>query len=642
MKIKKVLSFFVCALLVIIPSVFLSGCDAVQEVDKTYQIKNYETVINVSEKNILNITETIEIRYPDLGQEKHGIYRYLPLYNNVYIDGERKQLKTAITDISVRDLSGRNYQYDVWTENGNKVIQIGSEYVDVSGTTEIYVLRYRYDLGEDAFEDKDLFYFNVIAANWSSSIEYAEWTINFPKAIDREKVLGYYGAAGSDEVFDNLTFSNGDKTIRGQTTEPLPAFSGITIKADLPEGYFVGATVFKDWSFLMFLIPLVLLGAIFALWFAFGRDKKPTEVVEFYAPENLNPIELAFAYYGKITNTQIMSLLIYLANKGYIKVEAVGETYKIVKVKPYDGGNKNEEIFFKGLFKGKRTEVMFDELAENNFFESVQKILLDVNNPLNKTKVYTKQSIAATGGAYFLAVLAFLAILFVPMAIFEGVYLFPLVLIPYIIISAVARAIFKVVGDGKGVVIKVLCAVILGAFIVFAAAFVMPTIAISFTQTMMVYFVLGFLASVCAMVLASFVLKRTDKNTQLYGKIKGFRHFLQNVEVKKLEALVESDPQYFYNILPYTYVLGLSRKWIKRFESVAIVPPDWYYDGRGISLFDLIIFNSFFNSFSGLSTRVSVAGIANITSSGIGKAVSSGFRGGFSGGGFGGGGGGSW
>lgn len=35
------------------------------------------------------------------------------------------------------------------------------------------------------------------------------------------------------------------------------------------------------------------------------------------------------------------------------------------------------------------------------------------------------------------------------------------------------------------------------------------------------------------------------------------------------------DPTYFYDILPYTYVLGVSDKWIKQFETIGLQSPDW-------------------------------------------------------------------
>ena len=58
-------------------------------------------------------------------------------------------------------------------------------------------------------------------------------------------------------------------------------------------------------------------------------------------------------------------------------------------------------------------------------------------------------------------------------------------------------------------------------------------------------------------------------------------------------AVVMKDPSYFYNILPYTYVLDVSDKWIKKFESITLQAPSWY---DSPTTFDIVSFNSFMNN----------------------------------------------
>ncbi len=79
----------------------------------------------------------------------------------------------------------------------------------------------------------------------------------------------------------------------------------------------------------------------------------------------------------------------------------------------------------------------------------------------------------------------------------------------------------------------------------------------------------------------------------MLGKIKGFKRFLETAEKEQLESLVSQNPTYFYKILPYTYALGVSSKWIKQFEGIALEAPDWY---SGTSDFDLHSFSSFLTS----------------------------------------------
>ena len=62
--------------------------------------------------------------------------------------------------------------------------------------------------------------------------------------------------------------------------------------------------------------------------------------------------------------------------------------------------------------------------------------------------------------------------------------------------------------------------------------------------------------------------RKTSYGEEIIAKVLGFRDFLLKAEKENLENLVEKDPKYFYNILPYTYVLGISKKWIKKFEDI--------------------------------------------------------------------------
>ena len=64
--------------------------------------------------------------------------------------------------------------------------------------------------------------------------------------------------------------------------------------------------------------------------------------------------------------------------------------------------------------------------------------------------------------------------------------------------------------------------------------------------------------------------RKTEYGEKITAQVLGFRHFLITVEKPKLEALVEENPNYFYNILPYTYVLNISKKWIKKFEDIPV------------------------------------------------------------------------
>ena len=125
------------------------------------------------------------------------------------------------------------------------------------------------------------------------------------------------------------------------------------------------------------------------------------------------------------------------------------------------------------------------------------------------------------------------------------------------------------------------------------------------------------------------MLKPNWYGRQILGHLLGLKRFIEVAEKKRLEKMVEENPEYFYQILPYAYVLGVSDKWIKQFENIAVPQPEWC-DGT---------FR--FNNFNHLMRNFNAATKPSVANGGIQRSSSSG-GGGFSGGGFGGGGGRSW
>ena len=133
--------------------------------------------------------------------------------------------------------------------------------------------------------------------------------------------------------------------------------------------------------------------------------------------------------------------------------------------------------------------------------------------------------------------------------------------------------------------------------------------------------------------------RRTKQSVRLLGRILGLKTFIQAAEMDRINQLAEDDPSYFYHVLPYAYVMGLSDTWMKHFETIPIAYPDWYDNGSGEVLFHGWIFSNMMRNCSH-----AVTSHIHIDTEGgdIGGGSFHGGGGGFSGGGFGGGGGGAW
>lgn len=589
-----------------------------------YTIKTYDVKMVVNEDNTFDITETITT---DFTQSKHGIYRKIPTKNTVNrVDGTSSKNRAKITNIKV------NEKFSTTTENGYKVIKIGDANKTLTGE-HTYVISYTYDIGKDKLKDADELYYNLIGTEWDTTINYLTFTIQMPKKFDKEKLgfsAGTYGSTNSSSV----EYIVDDNRIEGFYTGFLRQGEGLTVRLTLPEGYFVRGSGNADGYVIGVIIVSIIFVVISAiLWKIYGRDNKVVETVEFYPPEGMNSAELSFLYNGNVDDKGIISLLIYLANKGYLKIEdlgtksfSYGNNFRITKLKEYAGNNENERIFFNGLFKRKNS--VTNEDLYDRFYTTIDKIKRRINSKENKKKIFEPSSTKNIVWLVLMCIVIFILITVKPVIEYGD----PESMIFALLFPAIGFGFALGMILGKTKVFEKIFGLFWGIFFggVPWALMVLP-ILIDEPK----YFALYAIGLICVAIIIFFIKimpKRTPYGNEVLGKIKGFKGFLEVAEKEQLEELVSQNPQYFYYILPYTYALGVSDKWVKQFETIAIQEPNWYYSQTGFSV-------SSFGTFMS-STMKSAQNTMTSSPSSSGGGGSSG--GGFSGGGSGGGGGGSW
>ena len=618
-----------------------------------YVIDKYDINIIVNENNTLDITEKITAYF---NVPKHGIFRIIPLKNTITrLDGSASTNRAQITNLSV------DSEYSTSRENGNYKIQIGSASHTITGE-QTYVIKYTYNLGKDPIKDYDELYYNIIGNEWDTVIGNVTFSITMPKEFDSSKLgfsSGLIGSTNNENVKYNV---NGNK-ITGSYNGILGVGEALTVRCELEEGYFVGAGLkINTMQYIIFLTPIVFLGIAALLWCIYGRDEQVVETVEFYPPEGFNSLEVGFLYKGKADNQDVTSLLIYLANKGYIKITETEEKslfskskgFKITKLKEYDGNNINERIFLNGLFSKKPLFAQENSLVENsinevtsldlydNFYITMNKILRNINNKENKNKIFEKAASSKSIFIVLMIIATYCLITIPPVCTYgEPLTLFFALIFPGIGFSLMFAMLFgkeqtiyvNGIATHSSIATKIFGFFWGGMFGGIPWAFmVLPTLVQD--PIYLVEYLVGLLCVLGMIIFLKYLPKRTQYGNEILGKLQGFKNFLETAEKDRLEAMVMQDPTYFYDILPYTYVLGVSDTWIEKFETISLQAPSWY---DSPDAFDMITFEAFVNT-----TMVSAQSVmsSSPSSSSSGGGGSSG--GGSSGGGSGGGGGGSW
>ena len=589
-----------------------------------YVIDEYHVEIDVNEDNSYDITEEITAYF---NVQKHGIIRSIPLKNTIKrLDGTENTNRARVKNLKVSETFTKSLS------NGDLKVKIGNENYTITGKKE-YTINYTYNIGKDRAKDYDEFYFNLIGTEWDTAIGNVTFTINMPKEFDEEKLGFSVGSLGST-YSDDIEYEVDGNTITGSYNGILDEYQGVTIRLELDDEYFVyerGIDIY-----LMYIIPVVLLIISVLLWNKYGKDTITVDTVEFYPPEGFNSLEVGYIYNGKAKNEDVVSLMVYLANKGYIKIKETAEkslfstvaSFKITKLKEYDGDNINERLFLEGLFK--KGDTVTSSQLTNSFYTTLNKILKNINGKENKYKIFEKTASSKRGLVFIFIIVSLISIIALPTLAYAG---FPEL---FVSIGIILFYIPFFVAVFKSHMQKV-ARIFVGIFVtlhsmIFFMSLPLRTILLM-DREYMFGFIFGIICIIGLFIVHNIMPKRTPYGNELYGKLKGFKNFLETAEKEKLESMVMQNPTYFFDILPYTYVLGVSDMWINKFETIALQSPEWYGGGTTFNTRD---FERFMNS---TMTTANAAMVSSPSSSG----GSGGFSGGgSSGGGSGGGGGSSW
>lgn len=361
----------------------------------------------------IDITETINYDFEDL--DRHGIYRFIPLYSKV---GDLYRI-IKIENVKVeKDNNPENF-----TKSQNKEqisIKIGNKNKTITGT-HIYKISYTVENGIGSnFSDHDEIYWNATGSSWEVPIETAKISVSTDFNAQQKDFICFTGITGSKDKDCELS-GNTVTTLKtlfpgeGLTAVavyPLSTFPKSTLLKSLPKTYAenIFDLILKNY-YLIFIFLNLLLAPYLLFWYQNHKNKKrfgkPT--VNFDFPQDDKGERLAPALSGtidtaKLERDDVVATIFDLAIRKYIKLEEVSKLSKVLgvidtshkeqvitKLKEADGKlNKYEKKLFDRLFEtGKSVEVStlksdfyktFDEMEKDVFKLLVEKRYY-LNNP---------------------------------------------------------------------------------------------------------------------------------------------------------------------------------------------------------------------------------------------------------------------
>ncbi|MDR0852567.1 MAG: DUF2207 domain-containing protein [Clostridiales Family XIII bacterium] len=639
----------------------------------------FDVTATVHKDKTIDIVEIINTNF---FEAKHGIYRNIPLMSVVSsnINGKRidETVSIRITNPDVGKVDPESgeiawgaYIYNKSMQYGDYIIQIGSSDYSVTGR-QIYAIRYTVSFFDDRISAYDSIYYNFLPHDWMTPIEKSTVKVTLPGAetdvSGAEFIAGAFGTVNMELFKKTAPVKDAQKdevTITATCTQRLAEREGMTFLLVLPDGFFEGEMANTGLYLLIWILiaaPLILL---FLTWFIFGRDVRLVDPVEFYPPDNLNPAAIGYLIDGKVDNKDLLAMILFWASKGYLTIEEK-EAGKFLLHRTQADISDIDLVtwrLFDALFRRRDTV----DISKPNIYlmQALRQARWELKEDYDKSTggLFSKLSRRLRVIGVFFAVIPLLGYLIWspllstalvgPSVVGRSIMIFFMTLLAGGIVNLIMK--FRIISKLKFRLLVVLIPFISS---ISSALYWFPR-RIASGELGPSDFLLpfaAFLSTALCLFLAYHLYKGTDYYTILLGRIKGFKNFLKTAEMDRLKVLFDDDPAYFYNILPYAWVFGLSDKWSEKFKSLAKDPPIWYLGYYGADVFSTDLFSHSLGRYSRKSTgkfsTVPTSAYVGYVFSGIVSSVSVGgggggggsfsSGGGFSGGGSGGGGGGSW
>lgn len=477
-------------------------------------IRTYNIVYEVREDASVGVTETIV--YDFLQQQRHGIFRTIPLRYTLETDQGEKTYEMGIQVESVTDEGGIPYIYSNSTSEGEYTIKIGDPNTTITGA-HTYVIKYSLAGSLRYFADHDEMYLNAIGPEWTIPILHAKARITVPLDSERQdeyKSTCYYGAYGA-----KLECAIGESELGTYefSAESLGNGKAMSVVVGMPKGV-VDVVSAKEVISFWDTTRGKILGAFFGLaalvwyvvlpfwtaisWYLYGRDPDvgyaPTS---YFDPplmpdgRELTPAETGVLIDEKVHPRDVLSVIVDLARRGHLKIV-----------------EKSKGDFY--LEKQTSRESIKD--LQN--FEV--KLLTDVFEDGNSLKMKNAEM--------------YKTVTKIEEMLYEGL--------------SSAGMFHK---NPKSVRNMYSALIVLGAF-----SFNLPLVLVS-------------------IIFGMNMPRKTRHGALEANKAKGMYSFLKSQE--RQINFKDADPQVmFERLLPYAVALGVEKQWAEKFKDVNLSQPDWY------------------------------------------------------------------
>ena len=527
-----------------------------------FEVTDYDMTAEVGKDHTYTVEEKISVNIPD----------------------QLQSVEFAIPSGNFRmsEVEVENAVYKAKTASEASTVVI-SDPEKLTKGTHVYTIKYKIREYRDHDSAKDMFYFDVLLPEWKQPIGNVSINVSFPDDFPFDDMQCYAGQFGVQDASNKITFMASEASHSVSVTgTKIPENYGITLKAQLPDGYWEKAL---DGSWSITAITLVMAGLSFILlilWIIGGRDPKVKKEKVTRPVEDLTPVELGYIFNCEIGTRDVLNLILQFAQKGYLKIsEYEPKRYRLIRGKE----PVNEERMYRNAYN-----ILFEDVYKNRGLsmekirpriERIRAAIIDdvaAGFSTHESSPFTPLSrVFRAVGAALLGISLGLSVMFSYYYDYKTPNYFEALLVAAA--GAGAAMLFCKAIDGRdsSSADSRRYAEILAVMI-----FALPVIYTVFRVVKNTGKPYAAIPMIVALGVAEFLIiimrARGSENAVLVNKVRRLRQFISHPTPKEVLENYLADSDYYYDMLLYALAFGSEESWAISFLTLDVPEPDWYSD----------------------------------------------------------------
>lgn len=515
-----------------------------------YEVNNYELEITMNNNQYEykeNVDVTFERPYTSL----------------------KKELPYSVKDLDINT----NYYLET---NYNKIIEIKSG-INAKKSFEI-------TYSDKVVSPKNDMYVFELSNTYDSTLNNIKFIINLQNSFNKHNLNFYINNNKIDNI--NYEIKENELIIEYPSLEENDI---LKIEIDYGKLYLSSLTLTT------IIVSIILSIICYILWYFYGKDLRlPIKKTSKFSSK-LTPLDISLINNGKVDEDDAFYLLLSLANKGYIRiVENTANNFTIIREKDYDGKNYKEVTFIKTLFKKndsvtlaeymnivsenrkqKSPKELDSEIKNNDLYRRFHRASRNILSIINTNEEKNKYFETKPEQLKFLLVLA-IAIILVLVTSLPFIEVNKLFLLPLSVIFSITT-LFVLMNFIENIDIKKKKAkVVVLSLLAIIALLILLLPSFRRNRIYLIAYLISCISVSFILFLYKYMPKRTLYGTKQYVNIEGFKLFVKEINNKELDSLLELNPNYLYDILPYAYMFDVQENVLKKLKEYNIKEPSWY------------------------------------------------------------------